>query len=101
MINDPGNAGTASAPNGHEDDILSPEYLAKRNQQSRDDDARRRVTSLISGITTAVALITSAVLVPLLDSWTPAGLTFAGWLAVLTLNAGIMNYRYGPIRGKR
>lgn len=95
---DPGNAGTASESINGEDSVLSPGYLAKRNRQSRDDDARRRVTSLISGITTALALLTGAALVPLLDSWTPAGLAAAGWLAVLTLNAGIMNYRYGPLR---
>lgn len=98
-ISDPGNAEAANQPK-------QESYVANGQPQrafptSAQEDRRRRITSLTSGITTALALITGAVLVPLLDSWTPAGLAAAGWLAVLTLSTGIMNYRYGPLRGKR
>jgi hypothetical protein len=84
-INDPGNAGTASRPEPTIPVSTGP------------DDTGRRAMALAVSIITGVALFPAAYAI--VDTNLTAGiLTIVGWLGLMIIAGGIVNYRHGSPR---
>lgn len=94
-INDPGNAGTASEPNGRETYVAAgrPQLISTGDHEDR----RRRAMALALSITSALILLPSVALAGFVDwKWFPVGL--AAWFTVMMIASGIVTYRHGPTR---
>jgi hypothetical protein len=90
-IPDPGNAGTA----GSRDNWPEPDLTEHKQPRARDDDPRRRATSLATALITGPALIGGTVATLVTGDWVTALIAAVAWISALIVAVGVISYRHG------